>query len=75
MNWPPTTFAGSLLSTAIFGFLGIVLTILGFKIFDWLTPKMNLERELAEKHNVAVAIVVAAAILGISIIIAAVVHG
>ncbi len=71
-NWPPHTFMGEVLSTIIFGVLGIVLIVLGFKVFDWLSPKINVERELAEKHNIAVAIVIAAVILGVSIVVAAV---
>jgi uncharacterized membrane protein YjfL (UPF0719 family) len=46
--------------------------VLGFKIFDWLMPRINIEKELAENHNIAVAIVVAAMIIGLSMIIAAV---
>ncbi|MDB5298589.1 MAG: hypothetical protein JWO87_252 [Phycisphaerales bacterium] len=61
------------LSAAVFGVIGIVLMLLGFKLFDWITPKMDVEKELAENHNIAVAIVIAATILGISIIIAQIV--
>jgi putative membrane protein len=72
VNWPPHTFLGEVVSTVIFGLLGITLIVLGFKIFDWLCPKINVERELAEKHNIAVAIVIAAVIIGVSIVIASV---
>jgi putative membrane protein len=71
-TWPPHTFAGGVVSTLIFGLLGIVLTVFGFKLFDWLTPRIDVERELAQNHNIAVAIVVAAVILGVSIVVAAV---
>jgi putative membrane protein len=54
-----------------FGFLGIALTVLGYKIFDWITPGIHVQRELAEKHNIAVGIVVAAIIIGIAIVVAA----
>ncbi len=57
----------------VFGLVGIFLAILGFKIFDWITPKIHVETELAEKHNIAVAIVCAAVILGICHIVAKVV--
>ncbi len=57
-------------STLVFGIVSIVLMVLGFKAFDMITPQLNVEKELAEKHNVAVAIVIAAVILGISIIVA-----
>jgi putative membrane protein len=58
-----------------FGLVGIVLALLGFKLFDWITPKIDVEVELAEKNNVAVAIVCAAVILGVSYIVAHVVGG
>ena len=60
-------------NAVIFGLIGIVLAVLGFKIFDWITPRIHVETELAEKHNVAVAIVCAAVILGICHIVARVV--
>ena len=72
MTWPPHTFLGEVIVTLIFGLLGILLIVMGFKIFDWLCPKINVEVELAEKHNIAVAIVIAAVIIGVSIVTAAV---
>ncbi len=64
-------FGAALLATAIFGLVGIGLMLLGFKVFDWLTPKIDLEKELGENKNVAVAIVVASVMIGIAIVIAA----
>jgi uncharacterized membrane protein YjfL (UPF0719 family) len=54
----------------IYGLLGIVLTIAGYKIFDWITP-IDVEKELSERQNVAVAIVAAAVIIGIALVVAA----
>ncbi len=71
--WHPDSFAMAITSTLVFGLIGILLTALGFKIFDWITPKIDVEKELAEKHNLAVAIVVAAIIIGISIVMASIV--
>jgi putative membrane protein len=68
----PHTFLGEVVLTVIFGLLGIVLTVFGFKLFDWMTPKIDVERELTEKHNIAVAVVIAAVILGVSLVVAAV---
>ena len=51
-----------------FGISGIFLMLLGFKAFDWIIPKIDLEEELASKHNMAVAIVIGAVMLGISAI-------
>ncbi len=67
MDW---TAVGNALG---FGLVGIVLALLGFKVFDWITPKIDVEKELAEKQNIAVAIVCAAVILGVSYIVAHVV--
>jgi putative membrane protein len=63
-------FVGSL----VFGLTGIILAVLGFKVFDWITPRMDIQRELSEKHNVAVAIVCGAIILGVCYVVALVVR-
>ena len=72
-DWPPTTMPGALGTSAIFGFIGIVLAILGFKIFDWLTPG-DMQKEVFENKNMAAAILGAAVIIGLCHIIAAAVH-
>lgn len=59
-------FIGSL----VFGLTGIILIVLGFKIFDWMNTKIDIQHELTEKQNTAVAIVCAAMILGVAIIAA-----
>jgi putative membrane protein len=61
---------GGFVKALVFGILGILLTILGFKVFDWITPRVDIQRELAEKNNLAVAIVIAAVVVGVSIIAA-----
>jgi uncharacterized membrane protein YjfL (UPF0719 family) len=71
----PETIWQALFYTLLFGLLGILLTVLGFKIFDWIHPNMHVEKELAEKHNIAVAIVMAAIIIGISIVVSVAIHG
>jgi putative membrane protein len=70
----PETFWPGFLAALLYGPLGIFLAVLGFKAFDWITPKINIQKELAEKNNIAVAIVTAAIILGVCIIVANVVH-
>lgn len=72
--WHPTNLTESLLSAAGFGALGIVMLIIGFKIFDWITPG-NLGEEITSKNNTAAAILAGAVVLGISIIMAAAIHG
>jgi putative membrane protein len=63
-----------LAGSVVFGGTGILLAVLGFKVFDWITPRMDIQRELAEKNNVAVAIVCGAIILGVCYVVATVVH-
>ncbi len=73
--WHPDSLWMALGSSVLFGFVGIVLTIVGFKLFDWITPRIDVERELAEKNNIAVAVVVASVIIGTSIVVASIVGG
>ena len=70
---PDQAFYHALLSATVFGLLGIVLMLLGFKAFDLMTPKIDVQRELAERNNMAVAVVVAAVLISISIIVGRVV--
>lgn len=61
---------GGVIGTIVFGMIGIMLTLLGLKIFDWITPRLDIQKELVEKSNVSVAIVSGALILGICHIVA-----
>lgn len=66
----PAAFFGSL----IYALIGVVIFWLSFILIDKLTP-YDLWAEICEKKNLALAIVVAAMCLGISIIVAAAIHG
>jgi uncharacterized membrane protein YjfL (UPF0719 family) len=70
----PKTLPMSLMHTALYGILGIVLALIAFKLFDWLTPG-DMQKEILENKNVAAAIVVGAYIVGVCYIIAIAVHG
>jgi putative membrane protein len=59
-----------ILDATIVGVTGVVVLILGYYIWELVTP-YNLRRELHENKNVAVAIVTAAFIVGMAIVIAA----
>jgi putative membrane protein len=65
----------AVVSTLTFGLVGVFLALLGYKLFDWLTPRVHVEHELSEKHNIAVAIVIAAVVLGICHVVAAAITG
>jgi putative membrane protein len=66
----PGAFFGSIL----YALIGVAIFWLCFVIIDKITP-YNLWEELVEKQNVALGIVVGAMALGVSIIVAAAVHG
>jgi putative membrane protein len=55
---------------SVLGVAGIALLIIGYYIWELVTP-YNLRRELQENKNLAVAVVVAAFILGMAIVIGA----
>jgi uncharacterized membrane protein YjfL (UPF0719 family) len=59
-----------LLNSLVYGLLGIALAILGFKLFDRLTPG-NLQEEIIEKKNLAAAVLAGSVIIGICIVVAA----
>ena len=61
-------FLDAMINAAAFGLLGMILLLLGLKLFDWMTPHLDIEKELAEK-NMAVALVVVALFLAMGIIL------
>ena len=65
----PAAFLGSML----YAIIGVLIFWVTFLIIDKLTP-YDLWREIIEKQNRALAMVVAAMCLGISIIVAAAIH-
>ncbi len=73
-HWPENFLPG-FLAICTYAVVALVLTLLAFKLFDWLTPRIDVQRELGEKHNMAVAIVCAAIILGTCYLVATVVRG
>jgi putative membrane protein len=71
LEWlKPAAFLGSIL----FALIGVLIFWVCFVIIDRITP-YDLWQEIVEKQNVALGLVVAAMCLGISIIVAAAIHG
>lgn len=64
----------SVFNSLLYSVLGIVVFWVSFIIVDKITP-YDLWREIVEERNTALAIIVAATALGISIIVAAAIHG
>lgn len=57
-----------LLSTLAFTGLGLVIFALAFWLMELITP-FSIRKEIEEKQNVAIAVVLAAVVLGISLVI------
>ena len=65
---------GAFFGSVLYALLGVLVFWLCFVIIDKLTP-YDLWHEIVEKQNRALALVVASMALGISIIVAAAIHG
>ena len=63
----------NMLAATVFALLGIVLFILAFVVVDRVTP-YSLWKEIVEEKNVALAVLLGAASIGICVIIASAVH-
>ncbi len=63
------------ISALLFSGIGLLVFVLGFILLEVLTPKVNIWRELVEKQNIAVAILISAFVLGIAMIISSAIHG
>lgn len=57
-----------LLGAVIYSVVGTIIFMLVSFIYDWLTP-VQVWKEISEKQNLALAVVIAAMMIGISIII------
>lgn len=64
---------GYMLNALLYSVLGIIILALAFWILDLLTP-YALWKEIVEEKNIALAILVGAMSLGVSMIIASAVH-
>ena len=64
----------NLLAAVVYAALGLVIFLAAFVIVDKLTPSYNLWKEIVDKQNRALAIIVGAVSIGICIIVAAAIH-
>ena len=65
--------ASNFVAALVFALLGVVLFVIGFMIFDKLTPG-SLWKELLEDENVALGNLMAGIAIALAIIIAAAIH-
>jgi putative membrane protein len=64
-----------IVNSILFSGIGIIVFLAGFVLIDILTPKVQVWKEVVEKQNTAVAILLGAAVIGIAQIIASAIHG
>jgi putative membrane protein len=67
------TLLSNFVAAVVFALLGIVILFGSFFMIDRLTP-YTLWKEIIDEHNTALAILIGALALGISIIVAAAIH-
>ena len=68
---PPRMGIGTgLFLSIVYGLVGIILLMIGYKIFEWITP-FSVNDALSKDQNRAVGIVVGAIFLGVALIVAA----
>ncbi len=67
---PAAPLARQLLDFTLLGLCGIVLLIVGYYLWELITP-YNLRREIHENKNMAVAVVAGSLVIGMGIVIAA----
>ena len=63
-------FTHGVLASLLYSVLGLVVLLVGFKLFDAITP-FSLNKEIAEDQNVAAGVVVAGIMVALGIIVAA----
>lgn len=63
----------NLVSAVMFTLLGILIFVIAFVVMDRVTP-YHLWKEIVQEHNIALAVLVGAMSIGISIIIASAIH-
>lgn len=67
-NWGPVV------NSIVFSLIGVLIYTVGFIVLDKVTP-YHLWREINEKQNVALAILVGSIAIGLALIVAAAIHG
>jgi uncharacterized membrane protein YjfL (UPF0719 family) len=67
-NWGP------IVNSIVFSLIGVAIYVIGFVVLDKVTP-YHLWREINEKQNVALAILVGSIAIGLALIVSAAIHG
>ena len=62
------------LLTIVYAALGMLLLFIGYRVFDLVTPT-NMQKDIFENRNTAVAILAGSFIIGLAIVIGLAIHG
>ncbi len=68
--FPWKVIARDIILVAVFSIVGLIILMIGYKVFDMATP-YDLNRQIAEDNNVAAGIAVAGVLVSLGIIVAA----
>lgn len=68
--FPWKVIARDIILVAVFSIVGLIILMVGYKVFDLATP-YDLNRQIAEENNVAAGIAVAGVLVSLGIIVAA----
>ena len=52
----------------------LIIFVVGFKLWDWLSP-VEIWKEIAERQNIALAVLAGAVAISIAIILGSAIHG
>lgn len=65
---------GFIIEGIVFSIVGLIILMIGYKVFDMATP-YDLNRQIAEENNTAAGIAVAGVLISLGIIVAAAMGG
>ena len=65
---------GFIVEGVVFSIVGLIVLMVGYKVFDMATP-YDLNRQIAEENNVAAGVAVAGVLVSLGIIVAAAMGG
>jgi uncharacterized membrane protein YjfL (UPF0719 family) len=69
-----TTIIKPVVTALVFTTIGLVMFALAFKVIQIVTP-FSIRKEIEDDQNIAMGILIGSVMLGLSIIIAAAIHG
>lgn len=67
--FPWTDIARDIIGVTIFSIVGLIILMIGYKVFDLATP-YDLNRQIAEENNVAAGVAVAGVLVSLGLIVA-----